>query len=120
MKNREKKIERSITERTLVVRHVPTESEIKKLLSEIEIIFEDDLFIIVADKYRQTSIGSICLLIPKKHYKNILELSDDHSKRLISILKNINYAMQKAYNCIICVSKRKLEDGRCKMEPICF
>ncbi|MFD1605741.1 HIT family protein [Flavobacterium artemisiae] len=64
-----------------------------------EIIFEDDLFIIVADKYRQTSIGSICLLIPKKHYKNILELSDDHSKRLIPILKNINYAMQKAYNC---------------------
>lgn len=47
MKNREKKIERSITERTLVVRHVPTESEIKKLLSEIEVIFEDDDLLII-------------------------------------------------------------------------
>lgn len=64
-----------------------------------EVIFENDLFIVIADKYRQTSIGSICLLIPKKHLKNILELSSDHSKGLVPILKSINYSMQKAYNC---------------------
>jgi len=64
-----------------------------------EIIFENELFIVLADKYRQTSIGSICLLIPKKHFKNILELSDNHSKKLIPILKNIDDAMQKAYHC---------------------
>lgn len=64
-----------------------------------EIIFENELFIILTDKYRQTSIGSICLLIPKQHLKNILELSNDHSKELVPILKNLNFAMQKAYNC---------------------
>ncbi len=64
-----------------------------------EIIFEDELFMILADKYRQTSIGSICLLVPKKHFKNILELSDDYSRELIPILKNINNGMQRAYNC---------------------
>ncbi|OXA75559.1 Diadenosine tetraphosphate (Ap4A) hydrolase [Flavobacterium aquidurense] len=64
-----------------------------------EIIFENELFIVLTDKYRQTSIGSICLLIPKKHYTNILELSVDHSIELIPILKNINYSMQKAYSC---------------------
>lgn len=39
---------------------------------EEEIIYEDDDYIILTDKYRKTSVGSICLLIPKSHKNNIL------------------------------------------------
>ena len=63
-----------------------------------EIIYEDNDFIILTDKYRKTSIGSICLLIPKEHLVNILELSEEQSTKLISILNLINKAMKNAYN----------------------
>nr|WP_315252622.1 HIT family protein [uncultured Flavobacterium sp.] len=62
-----------------------------------EIIYEDNEFIIITDKYRKTSLGSICLLIPKNHLKNILELTGEHSKRLVPILNLVSKAMQSAY-----------------------
>ena len=66
--------------------------------SNEQIIYENDHFIVITDKYRKTSIGSICLLVPKKHVENILELSEDDSMKLITILNLINKAMQGAYN----------------------
>jgi histidine triad (HIT) family protein len=62
-----------------------------------EIVYEDNDFIVLTDKYRKTSIGSIFLLIPKKHLKNILELTDEHSKKLVPILKLVSNAMYNAY-----------------------
>ena len=62
-----------------------------------EVIYEDNNFIVLTDKYRKTTAGSICLLIPKTHLKNILELTDEHSTRLVPILNLISKAMQSAY-----------------------
>jgi histidine triad (HIT) family protein len=31
-----------------------------------QVVFENDKFIVLTDKYRRTSVGSICLVIPKK------------------------------------------------------
>lgn len=47
MKNLEKKIDKKIAERKLVVKTIPTEQEAKKLLSSIEIIFEDDDILVI-------------------------------------------------------------------------
>jgi len=64
-----------------------------------EIIFEDDNFIVITDKYRQASVGSICLLIPKKHKKNILELTQEDENSFFKTLNLISSSMQNAYNC---------------------
>lgn len=48
---------------------------IKGERNDEEIIFEDENFIVLTDKFRQTGAGSICLLIPKTHRSNILELT---------------------------------------------
>jgi histidine triad (HIT) family protein len=63
-----------------------------------EIIFENDNFIVITDKYRKTSVGSICLVIPKKHVKNILELPQNLNAELLEIIKLTSKAMQRAYN----------------------
>ena len=62
-----------------------------------EIILESKNFIVFTDKYRKTSCGSICLLVPKKHVENIFELNN--GDELLKIIQQIGFAMQKAYNC---------------------
>jgi histidine triad (HIT) family protein len=62
-----------------------------------EIVYEDDYFIVLTDKFRKTSVGSICLVIPKNHFKNILDLPPEYSEKLISILNLVNVALQKAF-----------------------
>lgn len=47
MKNSEKKIENDIKNRKVKVKHIPTELESKKLLSQIEVIFEDDDILVI-------------------------------------------------------------------------
>lgn len=64
-----------------------------------QVVFENDRFIVLTDKYRKTSIGSICLVIPKKHRRNLLELDESECKELIPIINRISKSMQKAYNC---------------------
>ena len=63
-----------------------------------EVVYEDKEFIVVTDRFRRTSVGSICLLIPKKHKPNILELADKDGKRLIPTIKMISVAMQVAFD----------------------
>lgn len=64
-----------------------------------EIIYENKEFIVLTDKYRKTSLGSICLIIPKQHKENILELTETDGKQIIPIINIVSKAMQKAYNC---------------------
>ena len=64
-----------------------------------QVVFENDKFIVLTDKYRKTSVGSICLVIPKKHRRNLLELTESESKELIPLINLISKSMQKVYNC---------------------
>lgn len=64
-----------------------------------EIIFENDEFLVITDKYRRTSVGAICLLIPKQHKSDLLELHEDTGEAFVKTLKLIGKSMQKAYNC---------------------
>jgi histidine triad (HIT) family protein len=64
-----------------------------------QIVFENREFIVLTDKFRRTSLGSICLIIPKQHKKNILELTETESKEIIPLINNVSKAIQKAYNC---------------------
>jgi histidine triad (HIT) family protein len=64
-----------------------------------QVVFENDKFIVLTDKYRRTSVGSICLVIPKKRGRNLLELTESESKELIPIINLISKSMQKAYSC---------------------
>ena len=64
-----------------------------------EIIYESQDFIVLTDKHRRTSIGSICLIIPKQHKTTVLELTEIDGKELMSIINMISKAMQRAYNC---------------------
>lgn len=72
---------------------------IKGERNDEEIIFEDENFIVLTDKFRQTSAGSICLLIPKTHRSNILELTKKEGNAFFKILNLISISMQNAYNC---------------------
>ena len=63
-----------------------------------EVVFENDQFIVLTDKFRKTSVGAVCLVIPKEHKQNILELNKTDGKRLIPVLKLVSKAMQSAYN----------------------
>ena len=71
----------------------------KKKIQNEEVVFENDEFIVLTDKYRRTSVGLICLLVPKQHIMTFLELSEENEIGLIKTLKLISKAMQKAYNC---------------------
>ena len=62
-----------------------------------QLIFENEQFIVVTDRYRKTSVGSICFVIPKKHRRNILKLTELECKELLSITKMISRSIQKAY-----------------------
>jgi histidine triad (HIT) family protein len=62
-----------------------------------EIVYEDESFIVLTDKFRKTSIGAICLLIPKLHLDNILELSNEHSQKMVPMLNLVSKAMYKAF-----------------------
>ena len=64
-----------------------------------ELVYQNKNFIVLTDKFRRTSVGAICLVIPKKHRENLLELSDEESQELISIIKLISKAIQKAFQC---------------------
>ena len=64
-----------------------------------EIIFESDNFIVLTDKYRRTSVGAICLLIPKIHKANLLALPKELSIEFLEILTLTSTSMQQAYNC---------------------
>ena len=58
-----------------------------------QVIFENDKFIVITDKYRKTSVGSICLVIPKKHRRSLLELTDSECKELMPIIGLISKSM---------------------------
>ena len=64
-----------------------------------EIVFETDNFIVLTDKYRRTSVGAICLIIPKNHYRNLLEIPNERGNELLEVIEIISKSMQKAYNC---------------------
>jgi len=63
-----------------------------------EVVYENQDFIVLTDKFRKTSVGGICLIIPKGHKKNILELTENDGKSLILTLNLVSKAMQRAYN----------------------
>ena len=64
-----------------------------------EVVFENEKFVVLTDKYRRTSVGAICLLIPKQHVGNLLELPKDLDGELTQLLKFISISLQKTFNC---------------------
>ncbi len=64
-----------------------------------EVVFETDNFIVLTDKYRRTSAGAICLIIPKMHFENLLETPKENGNELLEVVTVISKSMQKAYNC---------------------
>ena len=54
-------------------------------LDDEEVVFKNNEFIVITDKYRKTSAGSICLIIPKEHYSNLLEINEELELSLIHI-----------------------------------
>lgn len=60
-----------------------------------EIIWEDDEFIVLTDKYRVTSVGPICLILTKEHKQNLFEI--DNGERLFELIKRIGQSIQKAF-----------------------
>ncbi|WP_424001219.1 HIT family protein [Maribacter sp. IgM3_T14_3] len=64
-----------------------------------EIVFENNEFIVVSDRNRKTSSGGICLIIPKQHVPNILELTEQDGNGLIKIQSLVGKAMERAFKC---------------------
>lgn len=64
-----------------------------------EIVYENDEYIVLTDLNRKTSAGGICLIIPKQHVTNILELSEEQGKGLVKVQSMVGKAMVKAFNC---------------------
>ena len=64
-----------------------------------EIVYECQEFIVLTDKFRKTSLGSICLVIPKYHTRNILELTENDAKEIVPVINIVSRAMQRAYKC---------------------
>lgn len=60
-------------------------------------IYEDDDFVAILD-IRPINLGHT-LLIPKKHFVNVLDAPDDIAEKIYPALKKVTTAMQKAYNC---------------------
>lgn len=71
----------------------------KGIKSTEEVIFENNEFIVITDKFRKTNAGAICLVIPKKHHPNFLELPDESGSSLLNIISLISKSMQVAYKC---------------------
>jgi histidine triad (HIT) family protein len=63
-----------------------------------EVVFENEHFIVLLDKYRQTSIGGICLIVPKKHRANLFELDEYEASEIINLISFIGKKMQEAYS----------------------
>ncbi|MBN2522980.1 MAG: hypothetical protein JXB24_06875 [Bacteroidales bacterium] len=61
-------------------------------------IYENETFIVLTDKYRRTSNGLICLIISKEHKQNILELDEIDGKGLVFVLHVVFKVMERAYN----------------------
>jgi len=59
-----------------------------------DVIYEDDDIIVIPDKYPVTK-GHM-LVIPKKHYRNLLEVDDHVLSKLIIITKKVAIAAMKA------------------------
>lgn len=64
-----------------------------------ELVYQNKNFIVLIDKFRRTSVGAICLVIPKKHRENLLDLNDDESQELLSVEQLVSRAIQEAFQC---------------------
>lgn len=59
--------------------------------------YEDENFVAILD-IRPVNLGH-ALLIPKKHFVNILDTPEDISEKIYAVLKKITRSMQQAYGC---------------------
>jgi len=59
-----------------------------------DVIYEDDNVIVIPDKY-PVARGHM-LVIPKKHYRNILEMDDDTVGNLLVVAKKMAQAAVRA------------------------
>ena len=64
-----------------------------------EIVFENNEFIVVMDRNRKTSAGGICLIIPKQHVPNVLELTEEDGNGLVKVQSLVGKAMESAFKC---------------------
>ncbi|MEL6537933.1 MAG: HIT family protein [Bacteroidota bacterium] len=64
-----------------------------------EVVWETEHYLVLLDPYRRTSVGAICLIIPKKHRENLLELDEQESQAAIHTMQRVAEALQNAYGC---------------------
>jgi histidine triad (HIT) family protein len=67
-------------------REIPTE----------KFIYEDENFVAFSDANPRCEGHT--LVIPKKHFKNLLELDDETSAKYISVLKKVGKILMEKYN----------------------
>lgn len=60
-------------------------------------IYEDENFIAILD-IRPINLGH-ALLIPKRHFVNVLDAPDDVSEKIYPVIKKITNAMKQGYKC---------------------
>ena len=60
-------------------------------------IYEDEYILSILDK--SPSSKGHCLLIPKKHYKDIYDINEKTLKRIAAALKKVSFLLKKKLNC---------------------
>ena len=60
-------------------------------------IYEDDKFRVIFDLSPATKGHSI--ILPKDHFKNVFELSDEYAKEVMLVAKKVASAMKEVLNC---------------------
>lgn len=71
--------------------------EIVKNREGEHIIYENKEMLVLLDKFRKTSAGGICLVIPKQHYNTFLEVPHPVDIQLATTVKNISSLVKKGY-----------------------
>jgi len=64
-----------------------------------DVVFENEEYLGLIDKFRKPSVGLICLLIPKAHIETILDLDEKYGQSLVQTIQLISKSMQSVYKC---------------------
>lgn len=59
-------------------------------------IFNDDDFIVILDEY--PAVEGHIIIAPKKHFKNLSELSEEEAVKLMSLVRKYDAALVKLFN----------------------
>ena len=70
---------------------------IQRQFADEEIVIDNENCLVFIDKYRKTSAGPICLVVPKRHITDITEINDSDSKNLLSTIKQTTILLKTTF-----------------------